>query len=289
MASWKVLSLVLLLSACGGSEKKQEVSQKQTSQDDEIVGYGQDEVAEEEIKTPVMNEESLEDQLIDALKDKKYSNVKLISAKLLSRNENNIKALNALGVANFKAKKYGIAKIFWSRVIEKDKENSQALNNLGVLQLIEGKDSEAISFFKKSIRFDSDNTSAKLNLGSIYLKYYNFKAAEAALDMAYSDNKKDAYFLSNFAISLKGIGKSSKAISYLEDAVDMNNKNVDLAMNYASALIHSGKELKTAEKVITQVKLLTQDPKDLVRLSKIQKQLNEVVAKKRRAEARSKK
>lgn len=285
-----LIALILVLSSCGGGDKRSEPTQSRAQVEDDIVGYGNNQVNNVEApKTPVMNEESLEDQLIGALKTKKYSKVKIISAKLLSRNDNNIKALSALGAVNFQSKKYGIAKIFWSRVLDKDKENSSALNNLGVLQVLEGNDSEAIALFKKAIRYDSDNTSALLNLGSLYLKYYNFKGAESALDLAYSDNKKNSYFLSNFAVSLNGIGKSSKAISYLEDAVEMNNKNVNLAMNYASVLIFADDDLKKAEKVITQVKLLTQDPRDLVRLSKIQKQLNVLVAKKRRAEARSKK
>lgn len=276
-----VASLVtaIFLVSCASDSKKPESKPVQPKQQDEIIGYGQEENDAIEVAEVQMNEESLEDQLKKALEQNKFDDVKIISAKLLSRDETNVYALNALGVLNYKERKYGIASIFWNRVLKKDPENSSALNNLGVIAVREKRDSDAIVLFKKAIRFNSDNVAALGNLGALYLKYYNFKAAEASLDIAYSDYKKDPYFLSNFAVARQGT--SGNGLSRMKDAFEKQKKNVDLGMNYASMLVNAEKNLTEAEILLTQMKLLTQDPKDLVRLSRIQKSLDELVARKR--------
>lgn len=286
------LVLVCVLASCASGDKSKTAKEQKNTQSPRealtIEGYGDEVDVVDVVAIKRESENDIEKQLENAIRANKYSEAQSIAAKLLSRDENNIHALHSLGVINFRLKKYGIAKIFWSRVIQKKPDHSSALNNMGVLSLIEKDDSQAISYFKKAIKNDSDNTSALLNLGSLYLKYYNFKAAEATLDLAYSDHKRDSYFLSNYAISLIGMESAGKGLGYLEDAVEMNPKSVDLAMNYASALIFTGNDLTKAEKVLMQVKLLTQDPKDLTRLSRIQSDLKQKIAEKRAAEARSK-
>jgi Flp pilus assembly protein TadD len=276
--------LSIFLVSCASDSKKPEVSPQKVKKQDEIIGYGQEENEVIEVAEVQMNEESLEDQLKKALEKNNFEDVKLISAKLLSRDESNVYALNALGVLNYKEKKYGIASIFWNRVLKKDPENSSALNNLGVIAIREKRDSDAIVLFKKAIRYNSDNVAALGNLGSLYLKYYNFKAAEASLDIAYSDYKKDPYFLSNYAVARQGTGRSG--LSRMKDAMDMQKKNVDLGMNYASMLVFAEKDLTEAEILLTQMKLLTPAPKDLVRLSRIQKSLDELVARKRKEQTK---
>ncbi|MAF90975.1 MAG: hypothetical protein VX583_07855 [Bdellovibrionota bacterium] len=277
----------IFLASCGGSSKKADdksSSQNIGKEDFEPEAYGKSET--EEIKvSQEMNPNKLADELKEVLKAQKTREIPVIAGKILSRDENNIAALNALGVYNFQRNKFGIASIFWNRVLKLQEKNSQALNNLGVIAAKDSKDSDAITFFKKAIKADSSNVSAYANLGSLYIKYYNFKAAEATLDLARSDLSDKVDFLNNYGLALYGSGNASKSIDVLQDAISKSPKNIPLATNYVAVLVDSGQDLMKAEKLVTQLKLLTQDPKQLVRLSKISRELNSKLAAKRAAKS----
>ncbi|MEC9281987.1 MAG: hypothetical protein VX642_04705 [Bdellovibrionota bacterium] len=287
ISSSAILISSMFLISCGGASKKLEdkiPEQNIGKEEVEPEAYGKTET--EEIKfSQEMNPDKLSDELEEALKANKTNEIPVLAGKILSRDENNVAALNALGVYNYQRNKLGIASIFWNRVLKLQNRNSQALNNLGVIAAKESKDSDAITFFKKAIKADSSNVSAYANLGALYIKYYNFKSAEATLELAKSDLSKKVEFLNNYGLALYGAGDPSKSIDVLQEAISKSPKNIPLATNYVAILVHSGKDLMKAEKLVTQLKLLTQDPKQLVRLSKISRELNAKLAEQRAAKS----
>lgn len=284
--SFLTIASIFVISCSGPSRKAEEKKNTQNIGKDEFEPEAYGKAETEEIKvSQEMSPDKLSDELEDVLKKKKTSEIPVIAGKILSRDENNIAALNALGVYNFERNKFGIASIFWNRVLKLQEKNSQALNNLGVIAAIDSKDSDAITFFKKAIKADSSNISAYANLGSLYIKYYNFKAAEATLELAKSDLSEQVDFLNNYGLALYGAGDSSKAVDVLQEAISKSPKDIPLATNYVAILVDSGQDLMKAEKLVTQLKLLTQDPKQLVRLSKISRELNSKLATKKAAKA----
>ena len=85
------------------------------------------------------------------------------------------------------------------------------------------------------------------------------------MDLARSDLSDKVDFLNNYGLALYGSGNASKSIDVLQDAISKSPKNIPLATNYVAVLVDSGQDLMKAEKLVTQLKLLTQDPKQLVR------------------------
>lgn len=227
-----------------------------------------------DVDVDVESKHDLKSEIGKALQNNDYRTVKQMAAKILARDPSNLQALNSLAVMAFREQKYGVAKMFWQKALQKHDNVGALYNNLAVLAILDKEDNDAIGLLKKAIASGGNNQAAYANLGSLYLKYNNYAAANDALSKAYSGRLKNKTIANNYAAALYGSDEPDKAIDMMDEIYNKNDeKSIDISLNYASILIHSGQNLSKATQILDRVKILSVDPQVLVKISRLRKQL----------------
>lgn len=202
--------------------------------------------------------------LSEALRGSKTLNVQDEAARILVANPDDVVALNALAMWNYRQKKIGAAKLLLARAIEKGQPNASILNNYGLMMLSEGDELAAAENFKKALRLDESHAEANANLGSHYAKGGDWKKALPRLQKAWSAGRQDSAIANNYALALKGEGEHEKARQIFEEASKRNNKDPILLLNYASLLIETMNRPKEGLPLVYRVKFLETDRKDVL-------------------------
>jgi Flp pilus assembly protein TadD len=202
--------------------------------------------------------------LSEALRGSKTLNVQDEAARILVANPEDVVALNALAMWNYRQKKIGAAKLLLARAIEKGQPNASIHNNYGLMLLSEGDELAAAEHFKKALRLDEGHAEANANLGSHYAKGGDWKKALPRLERAWTAGRQDSSIANNYALSLKGEGDHEKARQVFEDAAKRNNKDPILLLNYASLLIETMNRPKEGLPLVYRVKFLETERKDVL-------------------------
>lgn len=202
--------------------------------------------------------------LSEALRGSKTLNVQDEAARILVANPDDVVALNALAMWNYRQKKIGAAKLLLARAIEKGQPNASILNNYGLMMLSEGDELAAAENFKKALRLDESHAEANANLGSHYAKGGDWKKALPRLQRAWSAGRQDSAIANNYALALKGEGEHEQARQIFEEASKRNNKDPILLLNYASLLIETMNRPKEGLPLVYRVKFLETDRKDVL-------------------------
>jgi Tfp pilus assembly protein PilF len=202
--------------------------------------------------------------LSEALRGSRTLNVQDEAARILVANPDDVVALNALAMWNYRQKKIGAAKLLLARAIEKGQPNASILNNYGLMLLSEGDELAAAEHFKKALRLDESHAEANANLGSHYAKGSDWKKALPRLEKAWAAGRQDSAIANNYALSLKGEGEHEKARQIFEDATKRNNKDPVLLLNYASLLIETMNRPKEGLQLVYRVKFLETERKDVL-------------------------
>lgn len=202
--------------------------------------------------------------LSEALRGSKTLNVQDEAARILVANPDDVVALNALAMWNYRQKKIGAAKLLLARAIEKGQPNASILNNYGLMMLSEGDELAAAENFKKALRLDESHAEANANLGSHYAKGGDWKKALPRLQKAWSAGRQDSAIANNYALALKGEGEHEQARQIFEEASKRNNKDPILLLNYASLLIETMNRPKEGLPLVYRVKFLETDRKDVL-------------------------
>ncbi len=202
--------------------------------------------------------------LSEALRGSKTLNVQDEAARILVANPDDVVALNALAMWNYRQKKIGAAKLLLARAIEKGQPNASILNNYGLMLLSEGDELAAAEQFKKALRLDEGHAEANANLGSHYAKGGDWKKALPRLERAWTSGRQDSTIANNYALSLKGEGEHEKARQVFEDATKRNNKDPILLLNFASLLIETMNRPKEGLPLVYRVKFLETERKDVL-------------------------
>lgn len=203
------------------------------------------------------------------------------ASKRLGKDQNDLKALNALAVFYFDDGKYGMSRILLSRA-QKSHANEPALeNNQGVVYLAEEKQRPAIASFRKALELKSGYTVSSANLGSIFVEYKDYDRAKELLERGYdavrSDLKKGLPLdiANNYALALTGTGNNDKAKSIYQDILKVDSGNVTALLNYSILLIHKVKDKKEGEKQLNKLKFLADDSKTRGAIDGMDKALSE--------------
>lgn len=202
--------------------------------------------------------------LSEALRGSKTLNVQDEAARILVAKPDDVVALNALAMWNYRQKKIGAAKLLLARAIEKGQPNASILNNYGLMLLSEGDELLAAENFKKALRLDEGHAEANANLGSHYAKGGDWKKALPRLERAWAAGRQDSAIANNYALSLKGEGEHEKARLIFEEASKRNNKDPILLLNYASLLIETMNRPKEGLQLVYRVKFLETERKDVL-------------------------
>lgn len=202
--------------------------------------------------------------LSQALRANKPGQVQDEAARILVANPDDLVALNALAMWNFRQKKVGAAKLLLARAIEKGAPTASILNNYGLTLLAEGDELGAAEQFKKALRLDDRHAEANANLGAHYAKGGDWKKAVPRLTAAWNAGRQDSTIANNYAISLRGDGESERAREIFEEAVKRNNKDPILLLNYASLLIDELGRPKEGLPLVYRVKFLETERRDVM-------------------------
>lgn len=202
--------------------------------------------------------------LSQALRGGKPQQVQDEAARILVANPDDLVALNALAMWNYRQKKFGAAKLLLARAIEKGEPKAAILNNYGLMLQAEGDELAAAEQFKKALRLDEGHAEANANLGSHYAKGGDWKKALPRLESAWSAGRQDSAIANNYALALKGNGENDKARKIFDEAVKRNNKDSILLLNYAALLIETMNRPKEGLPLVYRVKFLETEKKDVI-------------------------
>jgi TolA-binding protein/Flp pilus assembly protein TadD len=188
-------------------------------------------------------------------------------SKRLGKDQNDLMALNALGVFYYEQGKYGLARILLGRALKVHPNEPALHNNQGVIYLAENKQRQAIASFRKAMDIKSSYTVGAANLGSIFVEYRDYSRAADMLDNGYSAVKSDLRrggnigldVANNYALALMGTGDNDRAKEIFQTILKADNGNATALLNYAILLIHRMKDKKEGEKQLNRLRFIGED------------------------------
>jgi TolA-binding protein len=202
-------------------------------------------------------------------------------SKRLSKDQNDVKALNLAGVYYFQTGKHGLARIFFNRALKVKADEPALHNNLGIIFLAEDKMRPAILTLGKAIQSNKSYDIGGANLGSIFVEYKDFGRAVDLLKEGYSAVKGDLKrgigleVANNYALALAGTGAHGDAKEIYQDMLKVDSGNVNALLNYTILLIHKLKDKKEGEKQLNRLKFLAEDSKTKKATDELDKALGE--------------
>lgn len=203
-------------------------------------------------------------KLSEALRGAAGLNVQDEAAKILVSDPNDITALNALAMWNYRQKKVGAAKLLLARAIQNGKPNPAVLNNYGLMLLSEGDEIAAAEQFKKALQLNDEHAEANANLGAYYAKGGDWQKAIPRFERAWKSGRQDTAVANDYALALKATGSTDKAKQVFEEAYKRNNKDPILLLNYAALLIETLNRPKDGLALVYRVKFLETERKDVL-------------------------
>ncbi len=187
-------------------------------------------------------------------------------SKRLGKDQNDLMALNALGVFYYEQGKYGLARILFARAQKAHPNEPAIYNNQAVIHLAEGKLRPAILALRKAVELKSSYMVGMANLGSIFVEYKDYGRAADMLEAGYravrSDLRRGGVGLevaNNYALALMGSGEEKKAKGIFQDILKADNGNVNALLNYSILLIHRLKDKKEGEKQLNRLRFIGED------------------------------
>lgn len=185
-------------------------------------------------------------------------------SKRLSKDQNDLKALNGLGIFYLEHGKFGLARMLFTRALKAHPDEPGLHNNLGVILLNENEQREAIAAFRKALSIKTSYTVGSANLGSIFVEYKDYTRAADLLGEGYGAVKGDLKGVgldvaNNYALALSGIGEHDKAKDIFKDILKADSSNVTALLNYSILLIHRMKDKKEGEKQLNRLRFVTDD------------------------------
>jgi tetratricopeptide (TPR) repeat protein len=202
-------------------------------------------------------------------------------SKVLSKDQNDLKALNALANFYIQDGKLGMGRILLGRALKVSPDEPALHNNMGVIYLNEGRQRLAIGSFRKSTEVKKGYPIGSANLGSIFVEYKDYEKATALLAEGYSSVRSDLRrgvgldVANNYALALSGSGNSEKAKSIFQDILKAESQNTTALLNYTILLIQKLKEKKEGEKMLNRLKFLVEDSATRNKVEELEKALNE--------------
>lgn len=230
--------------------------------------------------TDVMGVES-DDRLANAWKTKDENTMVEAVAKVLGKDQNDLKALNALANFYLEHGKPGMARIIFARAQKAHPNEPGLYNNLGVISLNENKQRPAITNFRKAMEVKRGYAIGAANLGSIFVEYRDYARAAELLAEGYSTVSSDLHkgvamdVANNYALALSGAGDLDKAESIFKTILKNDNQNTTALLNYTILLVYKKKDKREAEKMLARLKFLLEDSHSRKRLEDMEKALNE--------------
>jgi Flp pilus assembly protein TadD len=186
------------------------------------------------------------------------------ASKILAKDPDDVKALNAFAVHYIRTKKYGMAKILLNRALEKHPDESALHNNLAVIYLEEDEMPLALQSFRKSLKGGIYKIGA-INLSSILLKHRDYRRALLPLEEAYAQARSDlsrgqtSDLANNYAVALMGTGEPKKAKEIFERLIAAGSRDPEVYLNQAILYVDLLGDKKNGQKSLSKLQFMTED------------------------------
>lgn len=195
-------------------------------------------------------------QLVDAIKSGSDENVHRTASLLLSQNNQDVMALNAMGLYHYRKSQPLAAQMMFLKALKIQPKNSDLYTNLGLTYFQLNQTKEAVQSFKKAIELNPQDQNAAANLGSYYLQQKDYPKAFLVMDIADLKNSKDVKVLTNFAIASAANGKEELAENLYQSALKLSANNKDVLYNLAVFQINYQRKMKDGIETLDRIKIL---------------------------------
>lgn len=180
--------------------------------------------------------------LNEAIRAQSDERIYQASTQILAQSPQDVKALNALAMYQYKKGRFDLAKYLLSKAIAANPRSSELYSNMGIVQLAQKENRDAVKSFRKALEVNSDDSVAAANLGSIYVQEHDYTKAQVVLETAYKRGLRDPRVLNNYAIALTAGKKYDRAEDLYKTILKEQNNNREVLFNYAVLLVdHMGK------------------------------------------------
>jgi len=253
----KVLScaFVLLLVACSSAPER-ESSDSDMSFDAPATVKNESNKEPTEVRPSIPVPANESQALVDAIKGGNDEAISRSAITVLSKNPNDLRALNALGMYHYKKSHWKAAELFYGRALKANPQQAEVYNNLGLVNLAQDERSEAIKQFRKAIELNPNEGNAAANLGSIYLAEKDYSKAAVAMEIAYRKNNRDVKIMNNYGIALTAQKKFPEAKDIYQKAHQTNPNDRDVMLNYSILLIEHLNKFADGLDLIEKLKFL---------------------------------
>jgi len=214
----------------------------------------------------VANNESKKDYqaLMQAHRNRRDDQVVAEASRILQADPNDITALNALAMQQFRRGRVGAAKLLLNRGLERSPNNASLLNNLAVIQISESESRLAMQTLKRAFRSDDKNPHVLANLGSLYVQGGDYVKALPLLEQAYGKLESQTSLSLNYAIALSATKSFERAARIYEEILKSSSRDVEAHLAYGALLIEQMGKYKEGLAHVTRVKFLETERKDIL-------------------------
>ena len=259
LMSLSTIALVSILSGCAGQAKKiNNNTADEAATDDVAPGISQTSDLEGDSRSDGKKivPAGSEDALNQMIKKQSDAEIAKTANDLLMANPANMKALNALGVLNYKKGKYKAAEFFLNKALKSHSNEAGLYNNLAMVKLAQGEQREAVKLLKTGLNQKSDDVGILSNLGAIYVGQKDYSNAEVALETVYKRGTKDVKVGTNYATALAANKKYPEATSIYKKLLSDNGSSREIMLNYSIHLVENVKDYKQGLDVINRLKFV---------------------------------
>lgn len=259
LMSLSVAALVAVLSSCAGQTKKSNNNKIDEAATDDVapsISQTSDLEGDSRSEGRKIVPASSEDALNQMIKKQSDAEIAKTANDLLMANPTNGKALNALGITNYKKGKYKAAEFFLNKALKTNSNEAGLYNNLAMVKLAQGEQREAVQLLKVGLTHKSDDVGILTNLGAIYVGQKDYSNAEVALETVYKRGTKDIKVGTNYATSLAANKKYPEATSVYKKLLADNGSSREIMLNYSIHLVENTKDYKQGLDVINRLKFV---------------------------------
>ena len=181
------------------------------------------------------------ESLARAMALKKEAPVLKAVSSILSKDPNNVPAINSLALFYLNNNQWGLGTLILNRLSSKKEKSKVILNNLAIVSLKYGNVREAITYLKKALSSDFSYSLARVNLANIFIQQYDYKTAWKYYKISYKhvikkwpeQGKKATALLSNYGTALTGARQWGLASSVYKKMTDKPSPSTRVLFNYA--------------------------------------------------------
>lgn len=178
----------------------------------------------------------------------KYEDAKIYLGKSIKLNDNDPNALSAYGFALSQLKENDTALIYLKKALILDPENINVLGQIGLIYDGLGNYEDSDNYYSRAIRIDSNDATVNNNYAySLSKRKINLDVALLLAQKAIEKEPENSAFLDTIGWVYFALENYSKAIEYIQKAVDFGGERPVILEHLGDALFMNGETERAIE------------------------------------------